>query len=41
MLKTTGMAACVKPTTAEKLASQGWGTIQKEATMKEMEDVPR
>lgn len=33
MLRTSGSAACVKPSTAEKLDLMGWGTIQKETTV--------
>lgn len=36
MIRTTnGAAACVKPTTSEKLSNAGWGTIEKEASMAE------
>jgi len=31
MKKYTGSAACVKPSTAEKLVKAGWGTIIKES----------
>lgn len=37
MIRISGDAACVKPATAEKLAGQGWGIIEKEAIMKEIE----
>ncbi len=30
MIRSSGDAACVTPTTAEKLANAGWGTIEKE-----------
>jgi len=30
MIRSSGEAACVTPTTAEKLANAGWGTIEKE-----------
>ena len=32
MIRQTGDAACVKPTTAEKLSSANWGEIEKEFT---------
>ena len=35
MIRTSGDAVCVKPLTAEKLTTAGFGTIEKEATMKE------
>ena len=35
MIKSSGSAACVKPSTAEKLTAAGWGIIEKEATMME------
>ncbi len=30
MIRNSGSAACVKPSTAEKLANAGWGVIEKE-----------
>jgi len=30
MIRISGDAACVTPTTAEKLTNAGWGTIEKE-----------
>jgi len=33
MIRITGDAACVKPSTAEKLIATGWGTIEKQASM--------
>jgi len=32
MIRISGDAACVTPTTAEKLAAAGWGTIEREFT---------
>jgi L-ascorbate metabolism protein UlaG (beta-lactamase superfamily) len=39
MIKSSGTAACVKPSSAEKLADQGWGTLEKGASMMEDEFV--
>ncbi len=36
MIRSTGVAACVTPTTAEKLVNAGWGIIEQDATMKEI-----
>jgi hypothetical protein len=35
MIRSSGDAACVTPSTAEKLANAGWGVIEKGATMME------
>lgn len=34
MIRNSGGAACVKPTTAEKLTNANWGIIEKESTPK-------
>jgi len=38
MIRISGDAACVTPTTAEKLVTAGWGTIEKEFTESEVTD---
>ena len=41
MIRTSGDAACVKPSTAEKLTTAGFGTIEKEAVEQEQEPTGR